>query len=88
MTRVRVSSISLHEQSLVLGLLVTKFDPRAREFPQLVADHLICDFDREVVFAVVYHESEADERGNNGAAASLCPDRSVFFQGFRERSGE
>lgn len=74
--------------SLVFGLLITELDSRTSEFSQFVADHIVCDFDGQIILAIVNHESKPDKGRDNGAAACLCTDRCSFLESLGERGRE
>ncbi len=50
-------------------------DDLRRELSQLVADHLLGDSHVVVHLAIVHLKLQADEVGQNGRRARLCPDR-------------
>lgn len=52
-----------------------------RKLSQLVSDHLVRHGHGDIVLAVVHHEPEANERGQDRGRSALGKDRGVVLQG-------
>lgn len=66
-------------------LPVRKLFPGGRELSKLVADHLVRDANLLVRVAIVDHETQSDEVGNDGAGASLGEDGRVVTESLLQR---
>jgi len=61
----------------VLCLAESKSFPRRREFSEFVSYHLLSDMNRDVLPSVVHLESNANERGQDGARPSSGLNRNI-----------
>lgn len=78
------TSISSSPIRLILSFPVSPRSPCRRKLSQLVSNHLLTDGHWKVIFAIVDHELDANEVGEDGGCSGFCENGSIVLKMVRE----